>query len=149
MPHMRRSWFTACVVLCSACNVTPLPGGVTDDQTATTAVDAGGDTLGTTSGLPSTSTIASLGTTDVATLCDWFNASQGGYGRPQMPCPGGTPEATYPSQLACVNGLSALGNRCLDLTVGTVEDCVNQTGTNLCLQAQVAACMTIATCGLN
>jgi hypothetical protein len=123
---------------------------VTDTPTATTttAVDAGDETLGTTSGLPLDSTIGSLASTDAATLCDWVNGKQGGYGRPLLSCPAGGTEGTYPSQGTCVNGFAALGNRCLDLTVGTVEDCVNATGTDLCLEESTPACMTIKTCGL-
>lgn len=131
------------------CTVTPNPGGVSDPQTATTtALDAGPETLGATSGLPTDSTLASLSSTDAATLCDWVNGRQGGYGRPITFCTGGTAERTDPNQTTCVNEFSALGNRCLDLTVGTIEDCVNQTGTDLCLEESTVPCMTIKTCGL-
>ena len=148
-PWRRRCWLALAVAACAACTVTPLPGGVTDTTTtATTAVDARDETLGPTSGLPLDSTIASLGSTDAATLCDWINGKQGGYGRPAVFCPGGGKEVPYPSQLSCVNAFAALGNRCLDLTVGTVEDCVNATGTDLCLEESTPACMTIKTCGL-
>jgi hypothetical protein len=139
------------VVVVTACNVTADPGGATDTATGTTAtttaVDAGDDSLGATSGLPTDSTIASLSFDDAATLCDWVNGKEGGYGRPLISCSDGS-KGTDGSQIACVNEYSALGNRCLDLTVGTIEDCVNQTGTDLCLEETTAECMTIKTCGL-
>jgi hypothetical protein len=135
-------------VVTSACNATADPGGATDTSTGTTtAGDAGDDSLGATSGLPTDSTIASLSSDDAATLCDWVNGKEGGYGRPLIRCPDGS-EGTYSSQIECVNGFAALGNRCLDLTVATIEDCVNQTGTDLCLEETTAECMTIKTCGL-
>jgi hypothetical protein len=141
------------VLVVSACNVTADPGGATDTSTGTTATmtttasDAGDDSLGATSGLPTGSTIASLSADDAATLCDWVNGKEGGYGRPLIRCTDGS-EGTYASQMECVNGFAALGNRCLDLTVATIEDCVNQTGTDLCLEETTAECMTIKTCGL-
>jgi hypothetical protein len=145
----RRRWLALGVAVCAACTVAPLPGGVTDTPTeTTTAADAGGETLGATSGLPLDSTIASLSSTDAATLCDWVNGKRGGYGRPSVFCPGAASKSTSLSQLTCVNGFAALGNRCLDLTVGTVEDCVNATGSDLCLEESTPACMTIGTCGL-
>jgi hypothetical protein len=144
-----RLWLALGVAVCAACTVAPLPGGVTDTPTdTTTTADAGGETLGATSGLPLDSTIASLSSTDAATLCDWVNGKQGGYGRPSVFCPGGGNKGTYLSQLRCVSEFAALGNRCLDLTVGTVEDCVNATGSDLCLEESTPACMTIGTCGL-
>jgi hypothetical protein len=100
---------------------------------------------GTSSGVPRTSTIGSLSPAQAATLCDWVNAKQGGYGR-SVTCSDGSTTTTDANQAECVAGSAAAQTYCPTLTVADTEDCTNAIGTNLCEISTASACAAVATC---
>jgi hypothetical protein len=100
---------------------------------------------GGSSGLPRSSTVGSLSSTDAATLCDWLNAGQGGYGR-MVTCSGGTTRTTDADQATCVAGSHAAQTACPTLTVGDTEDCVNAIGSDLCAISTASACAAVSAC---
>jgi hypothetical protein len=107
--------------------------------------DAGGGAVGTSSGLPRASTLGSLTTAQDATLCDWENAKQGGYGR-SVSCPNGSEDDTDLTQASCVASVPGFATGCPSLTVGDVEDCANAIGTNLCQMPTAAGCANVNAC---
>jgi hypothetical protein len=100
---------------------------------------------GNSSGVPRTSTVGSLSPTQAATLCDWTNAKQGGYGR-TVNCSDGSTRTTDTNQAECVAGSSAAQTACPTLTVANTEDCANAIGANLCEVSTASACAAIAAC---
>lgn len=109
---------------------------------------SGGDGTGsgaTGSGVPRSSTIASLTPAQAGTLCDWTNTKQGGYGR-LVTCPDGTEEDTDADKAYCMAAFPLIAQYCPTLTVGDIEDCANATGTNLCAFATAAGCANARTC---
>lgn len=112
---------------------------------ADAGADEGGGAVPASSGVARNVRLFDLTSTQAAALCDWTNAKQGGYGRLQT-CPSGLVQSTSSSTLGCVNSTSALGGRCLSLTVGGVEDCANATGTDLCKLETAPECLAVATC---
>lgn len=100
---------------------------------------------GNSSGVPRASTVGSLSASQAATLCDWTNAKQGGYGR-TVTCPDGSTRTTDTNQAECVAGASVAQTACPTLTVGDTEDCANAIGTNLCEVVTASACAAVATC---
>jgi hypothetical protein len=101
--------------------------------------------IGTSSGVPRNIRLMDLSAAQASVLCDWTNLKQGGYGRITT-CPSGSVQSTNQSNLACVNNTSALGGRCVGVTVGNIEDCANATGTDLCKFESAPECVAVATC---
>jgi hypothetical protein len=106
---------------------------------------SGSTSVGTSSGLPRASTVASLNATQDATLCDWSNAKEGGYGR-SFNCPDGGQMMSDPDQASCVGTIMLVGSSCPSLTVGDIEDCGNASGTNLCSVPTLAGCAVFNAC---
>ena len=104
-----------------------------------------GNTVGSSSGLPRSSTVASLTQTEFGTLCDWTNAKQGGYGRSMM-CSDGSEETTDADKAYCVAAFPLVAQYCPTLTVADLEDCANATGTNLCAYPTAAGCANARAC---
>jgi hypothetical protein len=100
---------------------------------------------GDSSGLPRSSTVGSLSSADAATLCDWLNAAQGGYGR-MVTCSDGNTRKTDTNQATCVAGSNAAQTACPTLTVGEAEDCVNAIGSDLCAISTASACAAVSAC---
>lgn len=100
---------------------------------------------GTSSGLPRSSTLASLTTAQDGTLCDWLNERQGGYGQ-SVSCPGGSHADTDTNQSSCVASVPGGAAACPTLTVGDVEDCANAIGTNICEMPTAAGCTNVNAC---
>lgn len=105
----------------------------------------GGGSVGNSSGVPRSSTVGSLDGSQAATLCDWENAKQGGYGR-SVTCPDGSTQTTDPDRATCVSQAPYFSTYCPTLTVGDLEDCANALGTNICNVATEPACGPVATC---
>lgn len=97
------------------------------------------------SGLPRSSTLASLTTAEDWVLCDWVNAKEGGYGR-TVSCSDGSQQMSDPDQASCADSVVYLGTKCPSLSVGDVEDCANSTGANLCSVPTSAACAAFTAC---
>jgi hypothetical protein len=111
----------------------------------TSSCGSSGGGAGTSSGLPRSSTLASLTPGQDGTLCDWENDKQGGYGV-SMTCAVGPAQDTDTDKASCVASVPGFGAGCPTLTVGDVEDCVNAIGTNLCAMATSPGCANINTC---
>jgi len=91
------------------------------------------------SGLPRSTTLASLTTAQAGTLCDWENGKQGGYGR-TMACSDGSQQTTDPDHATCVGSVPTAGADCPTLTVGDIEDCANAIGDDICEVSTAAGC---------
>jgi len=100
---------------------------------------------GPSSGLSRQATLASLTSQQAATLCDWSNAKQGGYGR-EATCSDGSLQETDSDKQSCVESVPYVGALCPTLTVGDIEDCANATGTDLCALTTAAACAAFRQC---
>jgi hypothetical protein len=111
----------------------------------TTSCGSGSGGVGNSSGLPRSSTVGSLDSSQAATLCDWENAKQGGYGR-SVSCPDGSTQTTDANRAYCVSAVPYFATYCPTLTVGEVEDCANALGTNICNIATEPACAPVAAC---
>jgi hypothetical protein len=74
-----------------------------------------------------------------------LNAAQGGYGR-SVACSDGDVQVTDRSQATCVAGVPTIASRCATLTVGDVEGCASDIGTNLCAIDSATACATLRPC---
>lgn len=149
MNQMIRLRGVALAVLIGAfgsCALNPDGGGTGGADSGATGTGGSGGSVGSSSGVARGLSLANLTSDQASTLCDWTNLKQGGYGR-IVGCPGGGVEATNPSNQSCVNSTLALGNRCLQLTVGNIEDCANVTGTDLCKFESANECVVVATCG--
>jgi hypothetical protein len=94
-------------------------------------------------GVPRTATVVSLAPTQLAALCDWVNASVGGYGSIDN-CDGGGSRHANSTQQDCV---SKVFGGCPSLTVGVLEDCVNAIGGDLCRTDTAPACVGVNQCG--
>lgn len=105
----------------------------------------GGAVVGTSSGLPRAATLGSLTAAQDATLCDWENAKQGGYGQ-SVSCSDGSHTDTDNNQASCVASVPGFATGCPTLTVGDVEDCANAIGTNLCAMPTAAGCANVNAC---
>jgi hypothetical protein len=82
----------------------------------------GGSGGGGPAGLPRTASVPSLDATQIAALCDWINASVGGYGSIDN-CDGGGSRHADSTQQSCISGFSG-AQACPTLTVGAVQDCI-------------------------
>lgn len=102
-----------------------------------------GNGLSTT--LPRSATLASLTQMQAATLCDWTNARQGGYGR-SVTCLDGTEQTTDADRVSCVGVIPQVGIACPTLTVADVETCVKAIGPMLCEITTNPACGNLAAC---
>lgn len=100
----------------------------------------GGIATGTSTGVPRDTVVNDLDPTQAATLCDWWNNKQGGYGQSAQ-C-GDDTEADDADQDDCTGSLDDCG----DATVADFEDCGNAIGTNLCMFRTNAACATLSAC---
>ena len=96
-------------------------------------------------GVPRSATVPSLDATQSAVLCDWINASVGGYGSIDN-CDGGGSRHADSTPQSCVSGLSDF-NACPSMTAGEVEDCINAIGGDLCRIDTAPACAPINQCG--
>src|SRR6266540_1894617 len=96
-------------------------------------------------GVPRTASVVSLDANQAAALCDWVNASLGGYGSIDT-CDAIDMRHADSTQQACVSGLSDF-SACPSLTVGSVEDCINALGGDLCREDTAPACAGINGCG--
>jgi hypothetical protein len=104
-----------------------------------------GGSVGNSSGVPRSSTIGSLDSSQAVTLCDWENAKQGGYGR-SITCPDGSTQTTDADRATCVSQVPYFGTYCPTLTVGDIEDCANALGINICNVGSEPACGPVAAC---
>jgi len=95
--------------------------------------------------VPRTATVPSLNAQQMAALCDWVNASLGGYGSIDN-CDGGGSRHADSTQQSCISGLSDF-YACPSVTVGEVEDCINAARGDLCLVDTLPVCAPIAGCG--
>ena len=95
-------------------------------------------------GVPRAATVLSLDAKQSAALCDWINASVGGYGSIDN-CAGGGARHADSTQQSCVSGFSGV-QACPSLTVGAVEDCINAIGGDLCLTETAPACLVLVLC---
>lgn len=100
---------------------------------------------GASSGLLRTATVKSLTSAQAATLCDWQNGKQGGYGR-SVTCADGSTQTTDPDKATCVSAASLVGSLCPTLTVGDIEDCANASQTDLCSFDTQAGCANVRAC---
>jgi hypothetical protein len=108
---------------------------------------SGGSGGGGPAGVPRTATVPSLNAQQMAALCDWVNASLGGYGSIDN-CDGGGSRHADSTQQSCVSGLGDF-NACPSVTVGEVEDCINAAHGDLCLTDTLPVCAAIAGCGID
>lgn len=106
---------------------------------------SGGSGGGGPAGVPRTATVPSLNAQQMAALCDWVNASLGGYGSIDN-CDGGGSRHADSTQQSCVSGLSDF-QACPSVTVGEVDDCINAAHGDLCLVDTLPVCAPIAGCG--
>ena len=85
----------------------------------------------------------SLDANQLASLCDWVNASVGGYGSIDN-CDGGGSRHANSTQQDCVEkGFDG----CPSLKVGALEDCVNAISGDLCQTDTAPVCVSINQCG--
>jgi len=94
-------------------------------------------------GVPGTATVISLDPNQLASLCDWVATSVGGYGSIDN-CDGGGSRHANDTQQSCV---SKVFGGCPSLTVGTLEDCINAIGGDLCRTDTAPACVGVNQCG--
>ena len=94
-------------------------------------------------GVPRTATVISLDPSQLASLCDWVNASVGGYGSIDN-CDGGGSRHANDTQQSCV---SKVFGGCPSLTVGALDDCINAIGGDLCQTDTAPACVSVNQCG--
>jgi hypothetical protein len=87
-------------------------------------------------GLPRSTPVGSLNATQMAALCDWANASVGGYGSIDN-CDGGGSRHADSTQQSCVSKL------CPWPTVGAYEDCFNAIGGDLCRTDTAPPCVSL------
>jgi hypothetical protein len=87
--------------------------------------------------------VGSLNATQVAAICDWFNASVGGYGSIDN-CDGGGSAHAMSTQASCVSSWPKV---CPSVTAGAFEDCINSLGGDLCLVDTSPACAGLMQCG--
>jgi hypothetical protein len=97
------------------------------------------------SGLPRTSTVASLTAEQGVQLCDWINQVEGGYGR-TVNCALTGAMATNANQMDCVSSLPDFEFECPLLTVAELEDCTTAEGTDLCKYNTDPACAPLRLC---
>jgi hypothetical protein len=83
--------------------------------------------------------VGSLDTQQQAMLCDWINASVGGYGSIDN-CVDGTSKHADSTPQSCLGGL------CPFWSVGAVADCVNALGGDLCKFDMLPVCAVLDTC---
>jgi hypothetical protein len=107
-------------------------------------LSCGGGSGGPESGLPRTATVPSLDANQLATLCDWINARVGGYGRVDT-CAGGKTRHSDASQATCVSGYRD-AQICPTLTVGSLEDCIDAIGGDLCRTDTALPCKALDQC---
>lgn len=94
---------------------------------------------------PRAKTLGTLTPAEQAQVCDEFNGRQGGYGRTVV-CSDGHTEHTDPDRTSCVAASPAPGQACSDLTVGSLLDCAQGVGTDLCTFGIVPACQPVRAC---
>lgn len=137
--NSNRNWSGAAIVvglcLASALGVASCGG---DDG-------GGGGGGGSSSGLPRSTPLGSLNSSQAGTFCDWTNNKGGGYGRTAT-CADGSEEDTDPDKASCVTALPLVGAFCPTLTVGDAEDCANAIGADLCKRTTAAGCAAVNAC---
>jgi hypothetical protein len=144
---MNRTWLRAVLVgVLAACNLGPIDPTMSGSDTggsggSSTGASAAGDA----SGIPRTLALAELTSPQASVLCEWTNQKQGGYGQ-ALSCGFGRPESTDASNTDCVTASFLIGYKCPSLTVANEEDCINATGTQLCLIQASPACAPINAC---
>jgi hypothetical protein len=131
----------------AGCNVGPLDPATGGSDTGSTAGSntTSSPTVGSSSGVPRTLALAELTSAQASALCEWTNLKQGGYGQ-AVACGLGRPESTDASNSDCVTASALIGYKCPSLTVANEEDCINATGTILCLIQASPACAPINDC---
>ncbi|MES1207314.1 MAG: hypothetical protein ABUS79_15360 [Pseudomonadota bacterium] len=139
------STFLAFFALLAAQAGCTLNGSDGDTGGADAGPTGSGGAIGAASGVPRSVRLIELTPTQASVLCDWTNLTQGGYARTAT-CPSGAAQSTNRSKQDCVNATSALGGRCVDVTVGNVEDCARAAGTDLCKVESAPACQAIVAC---
>ena len=106
------------------------------------AFSCGAKTVG--SGLPREAPLPSLTTRQMGVLCDWINASFGGYGSIDS-CDGGGSRHADTNQQACMGGFGG-AQSCPTLTVGALEDCINAVGGDMCRIITEPRCVALEGC---
>jgi hypothetical protein len=99
------------------------------------------------SGFPRDKLVAHLTPAEVARLCDWLSAKQGGYGR-RVTCADGHTAETDESLVTCVRDyldLRLVLETC-QLTVGQMEDCSRAVGLDLCTLETANECGPLRAC---
>jgi hypothetical protein len=94
----------------------------------------GGGNSGPPADVPRDALVGSLTTQQLGALCDWINASVGGYGSIDN-CDGGGSRYAATNQQSCIDAL------CYTLTAGETEDCVSAIGGDLCRADTEPKCM--------
>jgi hypothetical protein len=102
------------------------------------ACSSGGSSGSGHSGVPRDATLVSLTAQQFGKLCDWINASVGGYGSIDN-CDGGSSRHADSNQQACIDGTVG----CPAVTVGAVEDCINAIAGDLCRTETEATCIAL------
>jgi hypothetical protein len=119
-------------------------GGAAKDGGGGAANDGGGAGSHP-AGIARTATVRSLDQQQLAALCDWINASVGGYGSIDN-CAGGGSHHADSDQQSCIGGFSG-AQVCSTLTVGALEDCIDALGGHLCRVDTAPACASLTKCG--
>jgi hypothetical protein len=107
------------------------------------ACSSGGGSSGP-AGLSREASVPSLDAQQIAALCDWINASVGGYGSIDNCDSGGSRHADS-NQQACIGGFGG-AQACPSLTVGAIEDCINAIGGDLCKTDTLPVCTALNVC---
>lgn len=102
--------------------------------------NGGGSSSGP-AGVPRDTLVGSLTMQQLGALCDWANASIGGYGSIEN-CDGGGSAHAVSDQQSCI------GKLCFTLPAGAFEDCFNAIGGSLCRAETEPKCMALANCPL-
>jgi hypothetical protein len=102
----------------------------------------GGGSGGT--GVPASTKLGDLSDTQKASLCDYINGKQGGYGK-TIQCPDG-PSDNDANQADCVAFVGPLGTFCPTLTAGDLEQCANGPMGNTCTFQTAPECKAVADC---
>jgi hypothetical protein len=95
--------------------------------------------------VPRGDTFSMLSQSQAASLCDYINKTNGGYGA-SMTCADGSVESNDDNQSACVSSAAPIGAACPTFTVGQAEDCATAVGLTLCNLETAAACAPFRDC---
>ncbi len=130
-------------IVAAALTSSPLGCGNGADSGPAGPMDAGSERLDIAS-VSRTESLDQLTDAEKATVCDWVNTKQGGYGR-QVLCDKDPPVSTDASLSACIGSIAGFAELC-PLTVGQLVDCAQATGADLCQVYTLPTCEVIATC---